>query len=43
MSKTLLGLPDGPVVKNLVSNVGDSGSIPGQEIKIPHAMGKQSP
>ena len=28
----------GSVVKNLPSNVADSGSIPGQVTKIPHAM-----
>ena len=27
--KTLLSFPDGPVVKNLASNAGDMGSIPG--------------
>ena len=31
--------PGGPVVKNPPSNAGDMGSIPGQEAKIPHAMG----
>ena len=30
--------PGGPVVTNLPCNAGDAGSIPGQEIKIPHAM-----
>ena len=30
--------PGGPVVKNLPSNAGDTGSIPGQGTKIPHAM-----
>ena len=34
--------PGGPVVKNLLSNAGDTGSIPGQGTKIPHAMGKLS-
>ena len=29
--------PGGPVVKNLPCNVGDTGSIPGRAIKIPHA------
>ena len=29
------------MVKNPPSNAGDAGSIPGQETKIPHAMGKQ--
>ena len=35
--------PGGPVVKNLPSNAGDAGSIPGQGTKIPHAAGQQSP
>ena len=35
--------PGGPVVKNLLSNAGDTGSIPGQGTKIPHAMGQLSP
>ena len=30
--------PGGPVVKNLPSNAGDTGSIPGQGTKVPHAM-----
>ena len=30
--------PGGPVVKNLLSNAGDMGSIPGWETKIPHAV-----
>ena len=30
----------GPVVKNLLSNAGDVGLIPGQGIKIPHAVGQ---
>ena len=29
--------PGGPVVKNLPSNAGDSGSIPGQGTRISHA------
>jgi hypothetical protein len=29
--------PGGPVVTNLPSNAGDSGLIPGQGTKIPHA------
>ena len=29
---------DGPVVKNLPSNAGNKGSIPGQGTKIPHAL-----
>ena len=34
--------PGGPVAKNLLSNAGDTGSIPGQGTKIPHAVGKLS-
>ena len=36
----LQDFPGGPVVKNLPSNAGDAGSIPGQETKIPHALGQ---
>ena len=32
----------GPEVKNLTSNVGDVGSIPGRGAKIPHATGQLS-
>ena len=35
--------PGNPVVKNLPSNAGDAGSIPGRETKIPHAVGQLSP
>ena len=35
--------PGGPVVKNPPSNAGDTASIPGQETKIPHAVGQLSP
>ena len=35
--------PGGPVVKNLSSNAGDAGSIPGWGTKIPHATGQLSP
>ena len=35
-------LPGGPVVKNLPSNAGDAGLIPGWGTKIPHAMGQLS-
>ena len=35
--------PGGPVVKNLLSNAGDAGSIPGWGTKIPHAAGQLSP
>ena len=34
--------PGGPVVKNLPSNAGDAGSIPGWGTKIPHAAGQAS-
>ena len=35
--------PGGPVVKNPPYKAGDTGSIPGQGNKIPHAMGQLSP
>ena len=35
--ETELDFPGGTVVKNLPGNAGDTGSIPGQETKIPHA------
>ena len=38
-----LDFPGGPVVKSPPSNTGNSGSIPDQEIKIPHALRKLSP
>ena len=34
--------PGGPVVKNLPSNAGDAGSIPGLGTKIPHMAGQLS-
>ena len=34
---------DGPVVKNLPSNSGDTGLIPGRGTKISHATGQLSP
>ena len=34
--------PGGPVVKNLPSNGGDKGSIPGWWTKVPHASGQLS-
>ena len=34
--------PGGAVVKNLPSNAGDAGSIPGQGTKIRHAAGQLS-
>ena len=43
-TKKLWGdFPGGPVVKNPPSNVGNVGSIPGQETKIPHVVGQLSP
>ena len=39
----LKDFPGSPVVKNLPSNAGDSGSIPGWGTKIPHAVGQPSP
>ena len=35
--------PGGPVVKNLPSNAGDPGSIPGRGTKIPYAAAQLSP
>ena len=35
--RQIRGFSGGPVVKNLPSSAGDSGSIPGQGVKIPHA------
>ena len=35
--------PGGRAVKNLPSNAGDVGSIPGRGTKIPHAAGQLSP
>ena len=40
--RVLRGFPDGPVVKNLPSNAGDMGSIPGWAAKIPRAEGQTS-
>ena len=34
--------PRGPATKNLSSNAGDAGSIPGWGTKIPHVMGQLS-
>ena len=39
----LRDFPGGPVVKNLPSNAGDLGSIPGQGTKIPNAVRQLSP
>ena len=35
--------PGGPVVKNLPSSAGNTGSSPGRGTKIPHAAGQVSP
>ena len=35
--------PGGPAVKNLPSNAGDRGSIPGEGTKISHAEGQLGP
>ena len=35
--------PGGPVVKNLPSNAGDPGAVPGWGTRIPYAMGQLSP
>ena len=35
--------PGGPVVKNLLSNAGETSLIPGQRTKILHAVGQLSP
>ena len=40
---TLGDFPGDPVGKNLPSNAGHAGSIPGQGTKIPHAAGQRSP
>ena len=36
-------IPGGPVVKNLPSNAGDMGSVPGWGTKIPNATGQLRP
>ena len=40
MKNSSRDFPGGPVVKNLPSNAGDAGLIPGQGPKIPHAVGQ---
>ena len=40
--KNFRDFPGGPVVKNLPSNAGDVGLIPGQGTKIPRATGQLS-
>ena len=42
VEKNARDFPGGPVVKNLPSNAGDAGSIPGRGTKIPHAVGQLS-
>ena len=41
--KELRDLPGGPVVKTLPFNAGSVGSISGQGVKIPHALGSKKP
>ena len=41
--KSVRDFPGGPVVKNLSSNAGFAGSIPGWGTKIPHAAGQLGP
>ena len=43
LEKKKRDFPGGPVVKNPPYNAGDTGSIPGQGTKIPHATGQLSP
>ena len=38
--KNLGDFPGGPEVKNMLYKAGDTGSIPGQGTKIPHAVGQ---
>ena len=40
---TIQDFPRGPGVKNMPCNAGDSSSIPGGGIKIPHAVGQRNP
>ena len=40
---SLKDFPGGPVVKNLPTYAGDSGSIPDWRTKTPHAAGQLSP
>ena len=42
MFNIIWDFPGGPVVKNLPSNAGDPGSIPGRGTKIPLAAGQLS-
>ena len=41
--KNLGDFPGGPEVKNMLYKAGDTGSIPGQGTKIPHALEQLSP
>ena len=43
LKKLTRDVPHGPVVKNLLCNAGDMGSIPGWRTKIPHDAEKLSP
>lgn len=36
-------LPGDPVLKNMSCNAGDTGSVPGQKTKFPHAVEQFSP
>ena len=40
LKRNLGGFLGGPVVKNLPSNAGDTGTVPGQRTKIPYAVGQ---
>ena len=42
-NQQLWDIAGGPVAKNLLSSAGDMVLIPGQETKVPHAMGQLSP
>ena len=42
LKRFIRDFPGGPVVKNLPYNAGDTGSIPGQGTKSPHATGQLS-
>ena len=42
-TETVGDFPGGPLVRNLPSNAGDMGSIPGWRTEIPHASGQLSP
>ena len=41
--KNLGDFPGGPEVKNMLYKAGDTGSIPGQGTKIPHAIQQLNP